>query len=168
MRMNGKFVRLSMVAALVMILIATTMMPALAKTNDDQATAEGDKGEAVEYVQEIDPSNACASIGLTGDAFKIDGAPVNGIYRLKSLTSNTELNVTISYADGKFFSWDGSSAIGAVVVKAGTGANVFWYPKADKQGLHAPGFLKKDGSFVLRQISNVTFCEGEEQPEYPQ
>jgi hypothetical protein len=61
-------------------------------------------------------------------------------------------SITISNSDGKVFDWSSSpNGIGAVIVKAGTGANVWFYdPQAKSDsGLYA---------YQNRDISHVTFC----------
>jgi hypothetical protein len=121
------------------------------------------KADELIYISKVHPANVCADLTeVTGDEYvyglKVEGAAPNGTYE------SDGLRVTIENSDGKFFDWEkeltpDDYVIGAVVVKAGTGANVYIYEGgADSDtGLHAPGF-SKNGGFIYRDISNVTFC----------
>ncbi|MEM3597294.1 MAG: hypothetical protein QXJ53_04125 [Candidatus Bathyarchaeia archaeon] len=64
--------------------------------------------------------------------------------------------ITVTSNDGRTFNWSATSPISAVIVKAGTGANVFFYDPAalSDNGLYAP-LGPKGGP---RDISHVTFC----------
>jgi len=103
----------------------------------------------------------CSQIGNYTYALKInegdgkdEGAP-NGSETAKFYDSDDNLvhsnTITISNSDGKSFDWSSSNSIGAVIVKAATGANVSFYePQAfSDTGLY--GYSDKD-------ISHVTFC----------
>lgn len=102
----------------------------------------------------------CSQIGEYTYAWKIDeggaeGAP-NGsetanFYDLDGnlVHSNT---ITILNSDGKVFDWSSSpNGIGAVIVKAGQGANVWFY---DPQAMSDTGL----NAYQNRDISHVTFC----------
>jgi hypothetical protein len=102
----------------------------------------------------------CSEIGDYTYAWKIDedgdeGAP-NGsetanFYDLDGnlIHSNT---ITILNSDGEVFDWSSSpNGIGAVIVKAGTGANVWFYDPQAKSDTGLYGYDNKD-------ISHVTFC----------
>lgn len=102
----------------------------------------------------------CSQVGDYTYAWKIDeggdeGAP-NGsetanFYDLEGnlVHSNT---ITILNSDGKVFDWSSDpNGIGAVIVKAGQGANVWFYDPQVKSDFGLYGFENRD-------ISHVTFC----------
>lgn len=143
--------------ALVAAGLMATAAPALA---DVKGPDEGDPNPPSYYLPEVNPANACMDpkVSLLY-GLKVEGAAPNWTY-----SSNNGLSVTIVNSNGKFFDWLPKSApdgyvVGAVIVKAGTGGNVYLYPGDNKSTskLHAPGFTKK-GVFIYRDISNVTFC----------
>lgn len=76
----------------------------------------------------------------TAEFFDTDGNLVH---------SNT---ITISNSDGNYFDWSSSpNGIGAVMVKAGTGYNVWYYDPQAKSDTHLVGYQD-------RSVSHVTFC----------
>ena len=62
--------------------------------------------------------------------------------------SNT---ITISDSDGDIFNWSSTNTIGAVMVKAGTGYNVYTY---DPQVMSDTGLV----AYLDKGISHVSFC----------
>jgi len=87
----------------------------------------------------------CAQVGGYTYSYKVDAAAPNGTY---TWGGNS---ITISNSNGYIFDWSSTYGIGAVIVKAGTGANVWFYnPKSTGDtGLYA---------YENKQISHVTFC----------
>jgi hypothetical protein len=59
--------------------------------------------------------------------------------------------ITIVNSDGEMFDWSATNSIGAVMVKAGTGYNVYHY---DPQAMTGSGLIAYEG----RGVSHVTFC----------
>jgi hypothetical protein len=112
--------------------------------------------------QSGDAEFECAQIGfdfteeegkILPEAFKFDnwdslvtGSAVKGIF----ITEN----------DGSTFNWYSTHGIGAVIVKAGTGANVWFY---DPQAYSDTGLF----GYAGKEISHVTFCWNPE-PADPQ
>lgn len=102
----------------------------------------------------------CSQIGDYAYAWKIDdggaeGAP-NGSETANFYDADGVLvhsnTLTISKSDGKVFDWSASpNSIGAVIVKAGQGANVWFYSPQSFSDTGLYGFENKD-------ISHVTFC----------
>lgn len=93
----------------------------------------------------------CSQIGSTCDfAWKLDwDSSNNGVYGPLD-GGNT---ITISNDDGSTFDWATEYPVCAVIVKAGTGAYVYWYHGAySDTGLVAP---------YGKEISHVTFCYNE-------
>jgi len=86
----------------------------------------------------------CSELGEYAFAYKVNEAP-NGSW---AASGNT---ITIRNSDGYVFDWNATDGIGAVIVKAGTGANVWFYdPQATSDtGLYA---------YQNKQVSHVTFC----------
>jgi hypothetical protein len=70
-------------------------------------------------------------------------------------SANHTNNITISNVTQKTFDWSATNSIGGVIVKAGTGANVWEYNPQVKSdtGLYA---------YQNRDISHVTFCWNED------
>jgi len=72
-------------------------------------------------------------------------------------------NINITNSDSYTFDWESTEyPVCAVIVKAGTGANVYYYPEGtyEDTGLYA---------YDEKEISHVTFCFGEEDdPGEPQ
>lgn len=94
------------------------------------------------YGWKIDDGGAegAPNITETANFYDVDGTLVH---------SNT---LTISGSDGKVFNWSASgNTIGAVIVKAGQGANVWVYTPQTASDTGLFGFDNKD-------ISHVTFC----------
>lgn len=88
----------------------------------------------------------CGQTSCDNDfSFKIDLAAPNGIY-----TTDKGNIITISNSDGKTFDWSSDYPVCAVIVKAGTGALIYYYNDAyGDTGLSA---------FEGKDISHVTFC----------
>ena len=121
----------------------------------------------------------CAQIGIYACSYKLDwadavdenGLPVvddeNGAYEVSCtgpLGENWNTTITISNSTGSVFDWSSSpSAIGAVIVKAGTQANVWTYaPQVwSDTGLYSP--LGQNGQ--PRDVSHTTFCYNYEPEE---
>jgi hypothetical protein len=93
-------------------------------------------------------SSECAQTDCTSPfAYKVDAAAPNGNYMHAGNT------ITISNSDSYKFDWASEYPVCAVIVKAGTGAYIYYYYGAySDTDLDAP-----DG----KQISHVTFCFGE-------
>lgn len=95
---------------------------------------------------------AAAECGRTGGsyayAYKVDANAPNG-----SWTSDGN-TITIYNSNNSIFSWSATIPIGAVIVKAGTGANVYFYnpPASGDTDLSA---------YEGREVSHVTFCWNE-------
>ncbi len=88
----------------------------------------------------------CGQIpGTYTHAFKVDAAAPNGTWVAEGNT------ITISNSNGKVFDWSALYGIGAVIVKAGTGANVWFYDPKSTGDTGLYGYANKD-------ISHVTFC----------
>ena len=93
----------------------------------------------------------CKQINSGGNlAYKIDEWDENngmdGVYVHEGVT------ITVSNSNGKTFDWSSDTPIVAVIVKAGTKANVYWHKPTGSTGranLFAPDF---------KDISHVTFC----------
>ncbi|UCD51109.1 MAG: hypothetical protein JSW27_00465 [Phycisphaerales bacterium] len=87
----------------------------------------------------------CSQTNCDSDyAYKIDAAAPNGEY------PHAGNIITISKSDGYTFDWASNYPVCAVIVKAGTGAYVYYYYGAySGTGLDAP---------ADKEISHVTFC----------
>jgi len=92
-----------------------------------------------------DAAFECAQIGSYDAGYKVDAAAPNG-----SWTSDFN-TITISDSNGKVFDWSSTAGIGAVIVKAATGANVWFYDPQATSDVDLFGYQDKD-------ISHVTFC----------
>jgi hypothetical protein len=107
----------------------------------------------------------CAAAGTYQYAYKVDNwddVDENGTYQADFGAHQNA--ITISNSDGTYFDWSASSPIGAVIVKAGTGANVFYYEPQESSdtGLYGPANDKGNP----REVSHVTFCWNPEEVEY--
>jgi hypothetical protein len=89
----------------------------------------------------------CARIGDYDGAYKVDAAAPNGTYSVDAYGNE----ITISGSNGMVFNWSSNFGIGAVIVKAGPGANVWFY---DPQVMSDTGLY----GFDNKEISHVTFC----------
>jgi hypothetical protein len=101
---------------------------------------------------------------------KVNNAAVNGTYsgacdEQGSCELDDEFNntITISNSDGMVFDWESNPfAIGAVIVKSSTLANIFYYDPAalSDTGLYSVKKYDKDGLWTgeYRDISHVSFC----------
>ena len=111
----------------------------------------------------------CGQIGTYSCAYKIEGddpVPANGIYSNVGdgvdCDSDSKTNITISNSNGKTFDWSASpNPIGAVIVKAGRGANVWFYDPQSGGDTRLYAYQNKD-------ISHVTFCWNQEDSPPPQ
>lgn len=75
--------------------------------------------------------------------------------------------ITISNSNGITFDWSAMYAIGAVIVKGGTGANIYAYnPQVlSDTNLNAPG--RQQGKKVIYpEVSHTTFCWNPDETEY--
>jgi hypothetical protein len=89
----------------------------------------------------------CAQLPVSYDgAYKVDDAAPNGTWAVGTYGS-----ITISNSDGERFDWSATFPVGAVIVKAGQGANVWFYDPAatSDTGLYA---------YQNKEVSHVTFC----------
>jgi hypothetical protein len=87
----------------------------------------------------------CAQIGTYAYAYKVDAAAPNGSWTHEGQT------ITISGSNGYTFDWSVSpNPLGAVIVKAGTGALVYFY-----SGAYSDTNL---WAYENKEISHVTFC----------
>lgn len=148
---------------------------ALKDKGDTFGLEDVEEVDGIAYLPNVNPANACAD--LDGDyvaGFKVEYS--NQFYGPHSWTYTYDgveyveykVTLTIEVSEdgeyGKYFDWtvevDPSDlTVGAVIIKAGTGANVYTYPDYGWQKeLHTPGFIKNNGEFIYRDISNVTFC----------
>ncbi|MFP4438636.1 MAG: choice-of-anchor A family protein, partial [Chloroflexaceae bacterium] len=117
---------------------APTPTPTVEPTNEPEPIDDWKSGDA---------AFECTQIGDYAGAYKIDAAAPNGTY---AVDGNGD-TITVSNSDGKVFDWSSTFGIGAVIVKAGRGANVWYYdPQATSDtGLYA---------YENKDISHVTFC----------
>jgi hypothetical protein len=91
--------------------------------------------------------NALAECGRVANfmyGVKVEGAP----YGSASAYGNL---ITITGSGGYTFGWSSTLPVGAVIVKAGTGANVYTYTPAELSG---SGLVAYQG----KEVSHVTFC----------
>jgi hypothetical protein len=79
-------------------------------------------------------------------AYKVDGAAPNGTYPVDAHGNQ----VVIENSTGSVFDWRSNFGIDAVIVKAGTGANIYEYTSA-RSGADLYGFEH-------RGVSHTTFC----------
>jgi hypothetical protein len=117
-------------------LLLATAIPAMAATNPI-VTDEWQSGNA---------ASECSLLpGEYEYAYKVDAAAPNGTW------THEGNSITILNSDGKVFDWSATKGIGAVIVKAGTGANVWAYDPQVKsnEDLYA---------YENREVSHVTFC----------
>jgi hypothetical protein len=113
-------------------------------------------GEPVEY-NNWDPAGGavaeCAQLGDFMYAYKIDnwdGGDMNDDYLAEFMDGHSN-TITILNSDGSIFDWSASNSIGAVIVKAATGANVFLY---NPQAFADQGLFGWDN----KEVSHTTFC----------
>jgi hypothetical protein len=111
--------------------------------------------------QSSNAGNECAYIGNYTYSYKFnegvggEGAPnQTEVAEFNDVDGNLihSSSITISNSDGRVFDWSSSpNGIGAVIVKAGTGANVWFYDPQERSDsdLYA---------YENRQISHITFC----------
>lgn len=98
-----------------------------------------------------DAAKQCAVIGEYEHGYKIDNWKKKGM-------DGTYGGITILNSDGKTFDWNSTHGIDAVIVKAGTGANVWIY---DPQETSDTGLYAYDN----KDISHATFCWNGEKEE---
>jgi hypothetical protein len=121
-------------------------------------------------------ADECTALGYAY-GLKVDANAPNGTYPIQDGTvdgTETKLlgsteedldnSVTIYDSDNYTFSWSSTFGIDAVVVKAGTGANVYSYDD-DVMGdtnLHSPlsGDPPPEDPGTIREVSHVAFCWG--------
>jgi hypothetical protein len=120
------------------------------------------------YRTDLLKNNECETLGYDF-GFKVPGAPdgtypfdlSNGGELLGGAPSDGGNSVTLYGSDGKTFSWSSTLGIDAVVVKAGTGANVYEYSpeSTGDTNLHSPYSGTGAGDTgTIRDVSHVTFC----------
>jgi hypothetical protein len=98
-----------------------------------------------------DAASECAQVGVYEFSLKVDDwdkVPGYGPHD----------GITISGSGGYTFDWSSTHGIGAVIVKAGTGANVWFY---DPQAYSDTGLY----AYENKEISHVTFCWNPEPPK---
>ena len=140
-------------------LVAALTMPAMA-SHVDPVFYGPDGDEVAEVTDEGNPS--CAYLGFS-DELKID---VGGIAAGTTETFSNEhgsISITAS-ADLKTFSFaDAEPPVDAVVIKAGNGANVYFYVPAEgsDEGLITPN----NGGENQATLSHISVCFGEEAAE---
>lgn len=106
-----------------------------------------------------DAADSCAQVGAYVYAYKIDGwdeGSKNGTYEA-TFDDGHFNNITILNSDGTYFDWSASpNPIGAVIVKGGDAANVFYYdPQASSDtGLYSP----LNQGEQQAEVSHVVFC----------
>ena len=110
----------------------------------------------------------CAQVGTYEFAYKVDNwnisdfeKPIfdgNGTWVLEGQT------ITILNSNGTYFDWLATNSVGAVIVKGGNAANVFYYdPQAfSDQGLYSP----VNASGKQAEVSHVTFCWNPDPDDY--
>jgi outer membrane lipoprotein-sorting protein len=130
--MNKSKLTLILVAALLLLVGVTAVMAA-------------DNPVVYDNWQSGDAAFECAAIGDYDYGYKVDAAAPNGSWTHEGNT------ITILNSNGNVFDWEATSSIGAVIVKAGTGANVWFY---DPQAMSDTGLY----GYQNREISHVTFC----------
>ncbi|NPV60563.1 MAG: hypothetical protein HPY75_13010 [Actinobacteria bacterium] len=100
----------------------------------------------------------CANAGCTCPyAYKIDWCgSMNGVYE-----TGVGNNITISNDNGYTFDWSSEWPVCCVIVKGGTGANIFRYGGSlGDAGLYAPFRPAGSPGTPTYGISHVTFCFG--------
>jgi hypothetical protein len=139
--------RLILALALVLVFstvaLAWTSMETVAKWKSGDAGFECVETLGYDFGLKIDGWSS----GVAGDYSGACNA--QGSCELADAFNNT---ITISNNDGKYFDWAASPfALGAVVVKAGPGANIFYYDPAASSdtGLYGPEY---------KDISHASFC----------
>jgi hypothetical protein len=94
----------------------------------------------------------CSDLGSGWKEMKIESSDYSGTYPIDSL-NNLILSVTDTKTSGEAlaFNWDSSLSIDAVIVKAGDGANVYYYnPEASSDN--------SVGTIGKKAISHISFC----------
>lgn len=105
------------------------------------------QGNPVGYPNWTAGNAAAECAALPGDytnGYKVDGWDEGD-------KNDTYDGITISNSNGYTFDWSATHGIGAVIVKAATGANVWFY---DPQVMSDTGLYAYDN----KEISHVTFC----------
>jgi len=126
------------------------------------ATAASVEPVTIDGWQAGDAAYSCAQAttpmyGPYLHAYKIDDWEWNmdGTYESDSYNPNTFYISNDTLHDDRYrqetFDWDADNSVGAVIVKAGTGANVYYY---DPQAL---GDIELEG-YAGKEISHVVFC----------
>jgi hypothetical protein len=147
--MNKKLV--STLMSFVFVLLAF-VQPVAADWSGGDASGNG---VTPVYRTDLPSRDECTALGYDF-GYKIDASAPNGTFDLDGFNS-----VTISGSDGKTFNWSSTLGIDAVIVKAGTGANVYTYSPESKgdTNLHSPYSGTDAGNpGTIRDVSHVTFC----------
>ncbi|MBW6442018.1 hypothetical protein K0B04_03920 [Patescibacteria group bacterium] len=132
-----------MIKRLLFVMLAVTLfVPAIVQGSTNPVVYDDWQSGNAEF--------ECSQIGEYEYAFKVDDAAPNNSWVWEGNT------ITIYGSDGSVFNWSATNPIGAVIVKAGTGANVWFY---------SPQVLGDTGlyGYENREISHVTFCWNPEQ-----
>lgn len=129
------------------------------------AMAASVPADVVEDFASGNAATECAQVGSYDYAFKIDSwsGAVGGAYPTGQPDGNV---ITISNNDGTYFDWSALYPIGAVIVKGGNAANVFYYgPASSDTDLYSPD----NASGGPAGVSHVTFCwDGDENEICPE
>ncbi|PKO08138.1 MAG: hypothetical protein CVU40_16935 [Chloroflexi bacterium HGW-Chloroflexi-2] len=141
MKTKALFISLIMLLALSTIGMAASVTPVVIPNQPGGEVAE------------------CDAVGDFLYAYKIDGwdeGSKNGTYPVVFEDGHAN-NIVISNSDGTYFDWSASpNSIGAVIVKGGNSANLFFYdPQVfSDSGLYSP--VNNSGNPA--EVSHVTFC----------
>ena len=104
---------------------------------------------------ECDQAGDCHDFSLKLDPWDSD---MDGDYSDPNAQSGTAAAniITVSNSDGHTFSWSSEYQMCAVIVKAGSAANVYYYPEGTCSGSGLLGPVNNSGTNAA--ISHVTFC----------
>jgi len=156
MKTKALYITLILVLAISTVAMAASVEPVTIDQwqSGDAASECGQLGD-FDYAYKVD--NWCLEEeGCTNEKDEyfsfFDG---NGTFLAKFFDGHENL-ITILNSDGTYFDWSATNSIGAVIVKGGNAANVFYYdPQAfSDSGLYSP--LNASGKPA--EISHVTFC----------
>lgn len=120
---------------------------------------------SMEHFDRWQPGNAgaeCAQVGQYMYAYRIDHwgesdpAIMDGAYPVSFPDGHTN-TVTISEDDVTYFDWSATNSMGAVIVRGGPAANVFYYdPQVNfDKSLFTPADPSNNKRYDIR---DVTFC----------
>lgn len=122
-----------------------------------------ESGNALDECEELHERGVC-SCDCTC-AYKFDNWDDFQYPHTFTMTGTCGNTITVESNDGKTFNWSSTLPICAVIVKAGTDANVYCYgcqsTITHDEGLEAP----KDQQGMPRDISHVTFCWNTSPPD---